>query len=336
MWGFGCTVARCTGSSSRSPSSPSSAVTIIVEPDGEDAQQLVTAIEGATTSVYMTMYELDNTSIIDALATRATAHLDVEVILDGGVGSGVNNRSVNAPAYTKLTAAGANVVWSSPAFTFTHEKCVIIDQSVAWIMTMDATAAAPTGNREYLAIDTAAADVAEATAIFKADHAMQSITPSGALVVAPTNARAALVALINSATTTLDVEDEGFSDTDPMGIVAAVEAAGNRGVAVHVVIGNTGPPDATSVALVKAGGAQVVVTGPTSGSGTMANPYIHGNAILVDCDGTTCKTGWIGSENMTADSLGSNRELGVIFDSQPDLAKIKAAVDTDFAAGSAQ
>jgi len=314
-------------------------VVITVEPDGSDAAQLVDAIDAATTSIDMTMYELSDDDIINALVARAKAGVKVQAVLDGSTGagaqSGVNNKSFNMSAFTKLTTAGVSAVWSSTAFTFTHEKTIIIDGTSAWIMTMNATTSAPTSNREYLALDTDPADVAEATAIFNADHALQAIAPSGDLVVANSNARSELVGLINTATTTLDVEGEEFSDLNQNGVVQAVQNAANRGVTVHVVIANDSP-DQTSIQRVKMAGAKVVVTGPTSSNGTMTNPYIHAKAVVVDCTGTTCARGFVGSENFSTGSLSYNRELGVIFTTASELAKVKAAIDTDFAAGTPQ
>ena len=310
---------------------PAGAIQIIVEPNGNKGAELVTAIKGAQHSVYMTMYELDNSDVISALTGRATAGLDVQVVLD----SSTTNKTFNTPAYNSLMTAGAKPVWSNPTFTYTHEKTVIIDGTVAWIMTMNANTSSPVDNREYIAIDTDAADITEATAIFHADHALQSITPTGALVVANTNARSQLAALIASATSTLDVEVEELSDTDSNGIVDAIVAAAQRHVTVRVTVANAGP-DATSDNDIKTAGGKVVMTGPTSDAGTPTNPYIHAKAILVDCSGTTCARGFVGSENFSAGSLGYNRELGVITDAATELAKVKAAIDTDFAAGVAQ
>jgi phosphatidylserine/phosphatidylglycerophosphate/cardiolipin synthase-like enzyme len=305
---------------------PTSQVSIIVEPNGNKASELTSAIDAATQSVYMTMYEIDATPMLSALVARKQAGVDVQVILDGST----MTRSFDMPAYTQLHNAGIPAVWSSSAFTYTHEKTVVIDGAVAWIMTMNLNTSSPSANREYLAVDRDPADVAEATAIFQADHAMQSVTPSGALVVAPVNARPDLVALIASATTTLDVEGEEFSDTTSTGIVNAVASAAARGVAVRVVIANGGI-DATSVSRVKAQGAQVVKTGPSSGNGTATNPYIHAKAIVADD-----ARAYVGSENFTAGSLGYNRELGVIFDAPAEVAKVAAAIDTDFENGVTQ
>ncbi len=307
-------------------------VQIIVEPS--HGSELVTAISGATQSVYMTMYELDSTAVVDAMVGRAQAGLDVQAILD----SSTTTKSWNTPAYNQMTAAGVKVVWSSPSFTYTHEKCVIIDGTQAWIMTMNANTSPPTSNREFLAIDTDAADVAEATAVFQADHAMQAITPSGSLVVADTNARAKLVGLINSAQHMIDLEGEEFSDNNQGGIVDALVSAATRGITVRIVVANETFPTAQTTAInkVKHAGAQVVMTGPSSSSGTFTNPYIHAKALVVDCAGGSCASGFVGSENFTAGSLGYNRELGVIFDVPSELAKVETAISSDFTRGVAQ
>jgi len=305
---------------------PTHAVSIIVEPNGNKGSELTAAINAATQSVYMTMYQIDSSPVLSALVAKKQAGLDVQVILDGST----TCKSFNTPAYNQLHSAGIPVVWSSTTFTFTHEKTVMIDGTSAWIMTMNSNTSSPSTNREYLALDTDPTDVAEAIAVFKADHAMQSITPAGPLVVAPVNARPDLVALIDESMTTLDVEGEEFSDTYSTGVVNAVARAASRGVTVHVVIAN-GQADATSINRVKNAGGKVVMTGPTSGNGTATNPYIHAKAIVIDSS-----RAFIGSENFSGGSLGYNRELGVMFDTAAEVAKVKTTIDTDFGKGVAQ
>jgi phosphatidylserine/phosphatidylglycerophosphate/cardiolipin synthase-like enzyme len=340
----GGTGTKDTGGGGTPDSGPTgtSSVTIIVEPNGKDNAELVAAINAAKTYVHMTMYEIDDTNVLSALTARKAAGVEVEVVLNQTFPAGTTTS--NQPAYTQLTGAGVGVVWSSTAFTYTHEKTVIIDGSTAWIMTMNAEKSSPRYNREYLAIDTDATDVAEAEAIFAADYAGKSITGSGPLVVAPdppNNARSSLVALIDSATTSLDVEVEEFSDLgskSTTGVVTAVASAASRGVKVRVVLANTTPEadQTTAIGDVKSAGGSVVVSGGTSGAATASSPYIHAKAILVDCAGTACRKGFVGSENFSGGSLGYNRELGVFITAASELAKIKTAIDTDFAAGTPQ
>jgi len=312
---------------------PTHAVTVIVEPNGNHGSELVSAIDAAASSVYCEMYQMDDTAVIGALVGQANAGRDVRVILDGSS----SDMSWNQSAFDQLQAAGASVVWSSNSFTLTHEKTTIIDGATAWITTMNANTSSPKYNREYLAIDTDASDVAEATAIFLADHAHQTITPHGGLVVAPNNARPSLVDVIDDATSNVDVESEEFTDTHTDGISHALANAVARGVTVRVVIANQTLSSTTqqAVAIVKNAGGSVVMTGPTSGNGTATNPYIHAKTILIDCSGSGCARGYVGSENLSAGSLGYNRELGVVFDTSAQLGKIATPFETDYGRGTA-
>jgi phosphatidylserine/phosphatidylglycerophosphate/cardiolipin synthase-like enzyme len=274
------------------------------------------------------MYEIDDSGVIDAIVAQKTAGLDVQVILDGSS----TTMSNNTGAYDTFNSAKIPVVWSSSSFTYTHEKCVMIDHKQAWIMTANAESSVPEYNREYLAIDDEVADVAEAEAIFVADHAMKSIAPTGDLVVANSNARPDLVALINSAKKSLDIEDEEFSDDDSSGITDAVVSAAGRGVTVRLIVagGSSDSTQTTALNDVKNAGVAVFVSDVSSGGGSASDPYIHAKTILVDCATGTCTSGFVGSENMTTGSLLYNRELGVVMTNATQLGLVYTAVTTDF------
>jgi cardiolipin synthase A/B len=291
-----------------------SGVSIIVEPNGNKGSELTNAILGATSSVHMTMYLLSSTEVINALISQHHAGLQVEVLLDPSP-SGTSNQSV----YSQLSSAGVAVHWGSSKFTYTHEKCVILDKKEAWIMTMNATYSAPIDNREYLAIDDNATDVAEAESIFEGDFAGNPPSSvSGPLVVAPINATSTIVSLIQSAKKTIDIEGEEFSDYHT---ADALSAAGHVGVQIHIVLANTSASSSqtTAVNQVKAAGAKVV---------KLATPYMHAKSLVVD--GTTA---FIGSENFSTGSLEYNRELGVVFTTPSEVAKVLNTTNSDFAAG---
>ena len=336
--------ATSTGSGTGTGGSATSQVTVLVTPDTTMADQIVAAIEAATTSVHMTQYILDDSDIVAALIDRKNAGLDVRVVLNQTFPTGTVQ--TNPATFTKLQAAGVGVVWrngppGAKAGAYTHEKAMVLDGKRAWIMTMNFDHSAPLYNREYLVIDDDAADVAETDQIFLADYTGAASTAGSPLVVSPdppSNSRDALVALIASATTTLDVEGEEFSDYVTGGVVDAIAAAAHRGVATRVVVANEtfGTAETNSVNTVKAAGAKVVVSGGTSGGAKATNPYIHAKAIVIDCAGTVCARGYLGSENFSVNSLSENRELGVIIDNPTELAKVEAAITTDFGKGTAQ
>ena len=289
-------------------------ISVIVEPQ-DKAQALLTAIQGAKTSVHMTMYLLDDKRFIDALIAQHVAGRDVKVILNhvfpGGAGT-------NTSAYNQLMAAGVAVVWSPTTFSLTHEKCVVIDGAQAWIMTMNLEVSSPT-NREFLAVDSQAPDVAEAEAIFAADFANKAIVPTGNLLVAPVNARDRLLALVQGAKKTVDLEGEELSDYK---IVNALVAARKTGVVVRVVLASGTPSSsqATAVQQLKAGNVKVV---------SLASPYVHAKGIVADG-----ASAYVGSENFTTGSLQYNRELGVITTNAASVAEVAKTIAQDFSAGS--
>ena len=313
-----------------------SGITVTVEPDGTNvAQNLLTAIQGAKTAVHMEMYLLTSSTYIAALKALHTSGVEVEVILNQTFPTGTSAAETNASTYTTLMGDGIDVHWSPTTTGFdnyTHEKTVIIDPGTAnaqaWIMTMNLDTSAPKYNREYLALDTLTADVTEAEAIFQADYASKSITPTGSLIVAPSpqdNAQPQLLALIDSAKTSIDVECEEYDTSGLEGeLSTALENKAKAGVAVRMVLENsTDSTQASAVtALQKAGGK---VVGYTYG-GTALD--IHAKAIVVD--GTTA---FIGSENLSGGSLGYNRELGVVLGTPSEVQKVASTIDSDFTGG---
>ncbi len=299
--------------STDAPAPTSTNVQIIVEPNGNGGSEIVNAIKAAKKSVHVTMYILSSTDVIDALIARHKAGVEVKVVLDSSSTTG------NGSVYNQLKSAGIGVAWSSTTFTYTHEKCVIIDGATAWIMTMNLTQSSPSSNREYLAIDTTPSDVAEADAIFAGDFAgSPPQTAQGALMVAPINAVSDVVALVQSAKTTIDLEVEEFSDYHT---ADALKAALQKGIKVRIVLSNATQTSSgqAAVAEVKGAGAKLV---------QVNTPYIHAKTIVVD--GTSA---YVGSENLSTGSLEYNRELGVIFSVASEVKKISTTISTDFAAG---
>jgi cardiolipin synthase len=319
---------------------PSSGIVITVIPDGTgDAAGLLTAMKNAQTTVHMTMYLLTNQAYINELISLKGAGKDVKVILNQTFPTGTSASNTNASTYTSLKSAGVDVQWSPTTTGFdnyTHEKTVIIDpggaDESAWIMTMNLDTDAPKYNREYLAQDTNSADVAEAESIFEADFASQSITATGSLVVAPAppnNCTSVLLDLVNSATTSIDMEaeeiDESGSSSETK-IFAALVAKAKAGVSVHVVLeDSTESTQSTAVSGLQAAGATVVGYVYSGGSGL----DIHAKALVADG-----ARAYVGSENFTGGSLEYNREIGVYFTTASEVAKVQSTIASDFAGGS--
>ncbi len=276
-------------------------------------------INGAASSIDMTMYQLEDTTAEQDLAAAAARGVDVRVILD------TKEQSDNQAAYTYLTDNGVHVVWSSSSYYYTHQKSLVIDNSTAVIMTANLTSQYYSTSRDYGVVDTDANDVAAVVAVFNADYAHTSITPSDGddLVWSPTDSQTQLLALINGSTSSLMIESEEMDDTT---ITNALVSAAKRGVKVEICGENEdGEYDSEYETLVDAG-ATVHYYSSSTGF------YIHGKMILADYGASAAKI-FIGSENFSNTSLNENRELGLIINTPAILSSVDSTFASDFAGG---
>ncbi|WP_063771528.1 phospholipase D-like domain-containing protein [Streptacidiphilus albus] len=273
-------------------------------------------INSATTTLDMTMYELNDTTAINDLIAREQAGVKVRVILDQA------ESSTNQTAYNDLSAAGVGVVWSSTAFTYTHQKTITVNGDESLVLSGNLTSEYYPTSRDYGVFDSDQNDVAAIEAVFADDYTHTSITPSDGdnLLWSPTTAQSRLLSIINGATKTLDVQEEEFSDT---AVVNAIVADAKRGVAVRMVIENESSAYQSEINEVTAAGGKV--TTYTSSTGF----YIHAKAIVADYGLSTAAVE-VGSMNITSNSLTANRELGIILNDTGVENVVESTFDADF------
>ncbi|MGW4562859.1 phospholipase D-like domain-containing protein, partial [Streptomyces sp. NPDC004561] len=279
-------------------------------------------INSATSTLDMTMYELEDTTAVSDLIALKNKGVTVRVVLDR------QHKSANNSAYTSLTNAGVGVVWSSSAYVYTHQKTITVDGAKSLVMTGNLTAQYYTTSRDYGVFTDDTRDVAAIEKVFNADYTATSVTPTDGdhLLWSPTDSRSRLVSFINSATKSLDVEELEFSDST---VVNAIVARAKAGVAVRVVLEN--PSSYSSeVSAVKAAGGKVVGYSDPNGF------YIHAKAMVADY-GLTTQEVEAGSMNISSNSLSNNRELGIILTgtgvAQPVAQTVETTFSSDYAGG---
>jgi cardiolipin synthase A/B len=288
---------------------------LVVEPDA-GPQAVLDLITSARASLWMEMYLLTDDRAIAAIAGRAAASCDVRVLLEPAP---YQDEGANQAAFDQLAAAGVDVRWSTPRFTFTHAKTFTIDHRRLAVLTLNLTTAGLHGNREYAAVDDDPTDVASAEAIFAADAlGAPTATPGGRLVTSPESTRPALLALIRGAHASLALESEELTDA---GIVGALLDARARGVAVTLAW--PGPASGAGSAFLKLAATGAVVRAVTA-------PPIHGKVLVADG-----QTLYVGSANLTPTSLDGNREMGLWLDQPATAALLAATVASDAAGGTA-
>ena len=314
VFSAGCGLAPAGAAPAPPPNAPAgAAVRLIVEPQaGADA--VLHLIAGATRSVWVEMYLLTDSRAIGALAARAAAGCDVRVLLEPAP---YQAETANQPAFQALAAAGADVRWSTPRFTYTHAKMLIVDRATLAVLTLNLTASGLGGNREYATIDDDPTDVAAAETLFAADQlGTPTAPPGGRLATSPESSRQAILALFAGARETLAIETEELADGR---IVDALLAARTRGVAVTVAW--PGPASGAPAAFRALADAGVAVRAADA-------PAIHAKVVVADR-----RRVYVGSANLTATSLDANREVGLWLDDAGLAATLAATVAADAAGG---
>jgi phosphatidylserine/phosphatidylglycerophosphate/cardiolipin synthase-like enzyme len=255
----------------------------------------------AKKTVDLVIFELDDTGAEHALGDAAHRGVRVRVVLDE------REKNKNSDAADYLTAHGVKVV---------------LDGSTALIMSANLTSQYYADTRDFLVLDTRAADVSAIEKVFTADFEHRDIDPpTGAdLLWSPTNAKDRMLALINGAKHSIRVYDEELSDST---IVTALADAAKRGVSVQVCGENQyGHYDRQFTELTDAG-AKVTYFSSSHGF------YIHAKVIEVD-EGTSRAQMYVGSENFTTNSLRLNRELGLILTGPAVLRSVARTFAGDF------
>ena len=276
-------------------------------------------IRQARHSIDLTMYEFSDTKADHDLAAAAGRGVTVRVVLDQ------REKSHNSAAYDYLKSHGVKVVWSSPRFEYTHQKTLLVDGSTAVIMTANLTSEYYSSTRDFLVMDTKAADVAAIAQVFNADFAHRPVQPGDGkdLVWSPTDSQPKLLALIGGATKSLRIYSEEMGDTT---IEDALIKAARRGVTVKICGENESGEYDSDFSRLAAAGVHISYYSSSHGF------YIHGKVIEADY-GTGHAKVFIGSENFSSTSLDRNRELGLITANQKVLSAIARSFAHDYGHG---
>lgn len=346
---------------------PDSSVTLAaIEPD-DGVEPVLEFIASAQRTLDIAVYQIDPgyAPLIAALSAAQDRGVKVRILLSGTIypPSQPNDNPADAQ---RLRDLGFDAQLSRPEFSFSHWKVLIADGATAsgsaLICDFNLEAGYFGLNPDYpdegdtrgmAVLDTDPRDVALIQRTFDADWPPFSPWPandSPRLVWSPSddtcdspsctmpaafdpvgNSRERLTALIDSATSTLDVYVQAFAF--PSELLQPVLDACARGVTVRVV-GNQGGINDEVLESLKACGAQVRwnTTDPTGDGRVM---YIHSKTIVVDA-GLPLGVAYVGSVNPFLDeSVQTERELGVLVTDPASVTRMAEVFARDFAAGQA-
>jgi cardiolipin synthase len=293
---------------------PAAGLSALIEP-GAGMAPIYALLRSAHHSVELVMYELEDTQAEQLLAGDAARGVVVRVLLNSAY-----TGSVNDGAFAYLQRHGVHVRWASSLYALTHQKTLVVDGSVAVVMTLNWTSRYYSDTRDVALVDRIPSDIAAIEATFDADDNGSRITPGrGAdLVWSPTTSLPDLLALIGGARHELLVENEEMSNSD---ITDALMTAARRGVAVEICMTNSSSWSSAFAELAGAG-VHIRVYAPD------AALYIHAKVIVRD-PGSSDQAAFAGSQNFSTESLRYNRELGILVESGTAVGQLAAMIQRD-------
>ena len=306
------------------------------EPDNS-VTPLYSFINNAQKTIDMTMYALQDTTFSADLVAACGRGVVVRVLLDQSL-----EKSSNTPAFNQLNTAGANcsAVFSNKAFQATHQKSIIVDGSQVAIMSLNLQSTYYSTTRDFALIENDANDIAAVEATFNMDYTAGttyagvvgasdfSYSPGAGddLIWSPTTAQAAMLGIINNATTSLLVENEEMGAAN---IVSALETAcQTRHVTVNIAMVSQSSYATNFKALEAAGCGVHVYPDTTNGF------YIHAKAVVADY-GLATQNVYMGSINYSNASMTENRELGVYITDAASVQSLYNTISADYAGGTA-
>ncbi len=307
--------------------SSSDSLALITEPNDGIAPVLAT-IRGASTSVDLVIYELDDAQIESALAADEQRGVAVRVILSSGYNGA--SSTMNGAAYNFLVSHGVPVRWSPAYFSLTHQKTLVVDSNRALIMTFNLVSKYYMTGRDFGIVDQDARDIAAVERTFGDDWENDSAEgasrggnngdASDDLLWSP-GSEAPLIALIDSAKKSLYIYNEEMADT---AITKTLIDAARRGVGVYVDMTGASEWKWEFEELTTAGAH--VRTYPDADDAPL---YIHAKMIIIDGE-TAGARAFLGSENFSAGSLNNNRELGIMISDQRIIESLMKTFTADW------
>ena len=205
---------------------------IIVQPD-EGTAPVVELIDSATKTLRVKQFTLTDPDIMSALIRAHSRGVVVRVMLNPHRSSGDR---ANDESFAALRKAGLKMEWANPAFAVTHEKSVVIDDTVALIATFNMCTKYFTETRDYGIVTSHKQQVDEVIVGFEADWHRKTFEPGGEneLLWSSNNARPNMAWFIDAAEDELLIQHPKFVDVS---IVERIAAARDRGVKIDLLCG---------------------------------------------------------------------------------------------------
>ncbi|HEY1994178.1 MAG TPA: phospholipase D-like domain-containing protein [Edaphobacter sp.] len=292
---------------------------IIVLPD-DTAKPILDAIAQAKKSIRVKMFLFSDPSLLDAVIAAQRRGVDVRIMLNPERRDGEKE---NADTRKKLTEGGVHVIDSNPDFDVTHEKSMVIDDTTAFVQSLNWETKNVTETRDYAIVTTHKHEVDEVAQCFDADWNRTKFDTgdNSHLIWCVGNGRQRLGKLIDSSKHSLWLQNERYQDPT---IIEHLVRAHARGVKIQIM---ARPPHKLKKEKLIEG-----VSGLRSLQDLgvkihkLRHVKLHAKLILADDSRAI-----VGSINLAPGSFDSRRELAIQVDDPHIIHRIKKTLENDWA-----
>jgi cardiolipin synthase A/B len=291
---------------------------LIVLPD-DSAQPILEAINGAKKSLRIKMFVFSDPALLQAVIAAQHRGVKVQVMLNPARRSG---EAQNEESRKLLSDAGVDVIDSNPSFDLTHEKSVVVDDTTAFVHSLNWETKNLMETRDYAVVTDHPHEVDEIIACFEADWHRKEFDAGkeARLVWCKGNGRDRIAELIDAAKHTLFVQNERYQDSI---IIEHLVRAQMRGVKVHVM---ARPPHTLKEdKLVEGVGGLRVMDDVGIKIHKLKHLKLHAKMLLADG-----LRAIIGSINLSPGSFDSRRELSIEVTDEHVIDRLQKIVHHDW------
>jgi cardiolipin synthase len=272
---------------------------LIVLPD-DSAKPILEAVERASRSLRIKMFVFSHPALVEAVVDAKRRGISVQVMLNPTRRNGERDNEGTRKA---LERAGIAVKDGNPAFDLTHEKSMVVDDTLALVKSLNWTTKNLMETRDYAVMTDHKHEVREIIDCFEADWHRDLFEPprKSHLVWCPGRGRDRICQFIDAARHRLFVENERFQDSV---IIERLVRASQRGVKVQVI---ARPPHTLKRdKLVEGVGGLRILDDVGVKVHRLKHLKLHGKMLLADDVAAL-----VGSINFAAGSLDGRRELAI-------------------------
>ncbi len=272
---------------------------VIVLPD-DTGQPIADAINAATRSLRIKMFLFSDPGLIQAVIDAHRRNVRVRIMLNPARRSGEQE---NEETRRILTEAGIEVLDSNPKFDLTHEKSMVIDDTTAYVESLNWETKNLTVTRDYAVVTTHKHEVDEIIECFEADwHRTEFKSGDHShLIWCVGNGRQRMGQLIDDAKHSLFLQNERYQDSV---MIEHLVRAARRGVQVHVM---ARPPHKLKKAKLSEGVSGLRILQDVGIKvHKLRHVKLHAKLLFADGNRTI-----VGSINLAPGSFDTRRELAI-------------------------